>query len=260
MFGWLRRRRRRKLLSRQFPSEWVDYLQRNVPPYATLSAEEQARLQIAVRILVAEKQWEGCGGFTMTDEVRVTVAGFAGLLVLGLKDNYFERVMTILVYPATYVVEDQPANEGGLVMGPSVRVGEAHYRGPVLLSWAEIQDDARHPSDGSNVVFHEFAHQLDMLNGQADGIPDLASGDQYQRWRDVMGREYRQHVRAVKTGRPTLLDRYGATNEAEFFAVATECFFLQPRSLLRRHSDVYDLLREYYQQSPAERVNPWEGK
>jgi hypothetical protein len=246
-------------LATPFPAEWVEFLRENVPPYGTLTAEEQARLHVAARILVAEKNWEGCGGLSVTDEIRVTVAGLASLLVLGLRENYFDRVMTILVYPATYVAEDRPLDKSGLILGDSVLLGEAHYRGPVLLSWEEICRDARRPGRGRNLVLHEFAHQLDMLNGDADGIPDLASATQVRRWRGVMGREYRRLVHAARHGRPTLLDKYGATNRAEFFAVATECFFLRPRSLVARHPEVYELLREYFGQSPAERSNPWEG-
>ncbi len=258
IFDWLRRRRRQKLLAEPFPKDWISILYDRVSHYPTLSPEEQARLQVSVRILAAEKEWEGCGGLEMGDEIKVTVAGFASLLVLGRKDYYFDRLMTILVYPDAYNVPGQPMDSSGLMIGDSARVGEAHYRGPLVLSWAEIQEDARYPERGKNVVVHEFAHELDMLNRWIDGMPNLDTPAQQERWQKVMGREFQHLVHAAERGVHTLLDPYGAENEAEFFAVATECFFLKPRSLLREHRDMYEVLREFYHQNPAERATPWE--
>jgi Mlc titration factor MtfA (ptsG expression regulator) len=133
-------------------------------------------------------------------------------------------------------------------------LGEAVYRGPVILSWADVIEEGRNPEEGHNVVYHEFAHQLDMLNGLVDGTPPLDTPEQYQRWREVMTAEYQALIRASEHGRATLLDKYGTTNEAEFFAVATECFFDRPVQLARRHAQLYEVLRDYYHQDPAARM------
>jgi Mlc titration factor MtfA (ptsG expression regulator) len=256
-FSWLRKRRRQKLLAQPFPEDWLAVLDDNVPHYQTLTEPEQAKLRDDLRIFLAEKEWEGCGGLELTDEIRVTVAAFACLLTLGMPDNHFERVLTVLIYPEAYLVPDQPT-EDGLLMSDSEREGEAHYRGPVVLNWVELLAGARDPGPGHNLVLHEFAHQLDMLNGEADGVPLLPDAASLQRWQRVAGAEFRRLIRAVEHGRPTLLDSYGAEHESEFFAVTTECFFNQPRSLRDRHPELYDLFADYYNQDPAERMIPWE--
>jgi Mlc titration factor MtfA (ptsG expression regulator) len=256
LFSWLRNRRRKKVLSEEFPAEWVDFLEQNVPHYQTLTEDEQAKLRDDLRIFQAEKEWEGCGGLELTDEIKVTISAFACLLVLGMTDEYFERVQSILVYPRAYTVPDQPS-EDGLLVEDSQREGEAHYRGPVVLNWEEIQADARQPEDGHNLVFHEFAHQLDMMNGEADGVPWLPDQESYQRWQKVVGGEYRRLIRVVEHGEPTFLDDYGAEHESEFFAVTTECFFTQPRQLQQRHPRLYEVFAGYFNQDPASRPSVW---
>ena len=254
LFYWLRQRRRRKVVSQPFPMEWLSYLETNVALYHLLAKEEQARLRDDLRIFNMEKEWEGCGGLEMTDEIKVTIAGLACMLVLGLDHDYYRRVQSILVYPAGYRVPNQEAiGDNAILEGASDRLGEAHYRGPVVLSWDEALHDARNPGAGRNLVFHEFAHQLDMLDGVIDGTPPLRDSKQYRRWQKVMTAEYQQLIAQSEAGEPTLLDEYGATNEGEFFAVATECFFDQPTAMARRHPRLYDLLRDYFRQDPAAR-------
>jgi Mlc titration factor MtfA (ptsG expression regulator) len=248
---WLRRRRRQRLLAQPFPAEWLPYLEKNVAHYRHLNLAEQARLRDALRIFVAEKTWEGCGGLQMTDEIKVTIAAQAMLLVLGMEHNYFDRVLSILVYPQGYSAEGGEAN--GVVSQGQGRLGESHYRGPVILSWSEVVSEARRPERGHNLVYHEFAHQLDMLDGVIDGTPPLKDAAQRKRWHDVMTAEYHALIEASVHGRATLIDQYGATNEGEFFAVATECFFDKPVPMRRKHAKLYELLREYYRQDPAER-------
>jgi Mlc titration factor MtfA (ptsG expression regulator) len=255
IFTWLRDRRRRRLLARPFPPQWLDHLRRNVAHYDDLSEDEQAKLRDDLRIFIAEKYWEGCRGLLVTDEMRVTIAAQACLLVLALPHNYFSQVVSILIYPRAYrPVEEDPLGFSRPIDRGHPAEGEAHYRGPVILSWADVLKDGRHPERGQNVVYHEFAHQLDMLNGWVDGTPPLESPQQYRRWRDVMTAEYEDLVRASEHGRATLLDHYGATNEAEFFAVATECFFDKPVQLSHRHPGMYALLRDYFHQDPAARA------
>jgi Mlc titration factor MtfA (ptsG expression regulator) len=253
LFAWLKKRRRRQILATPFPDGWLEYLRRNVTHYAYLSEAEQARLRDDLRIFVAEKNGEGCGGLQMTDEIKVTIAAQACLLVLGTEHNYYDRVKSILVYPRGYQAAAEDPLGGGVIVEPGrVWLGEAHYRGPVILSWADVLAESRRPRRG-NTVFHEFAHQLDFLNGSIDGTPALRDAAEYRRWREVMTAEFNRLRKDADADRPTLLDPYGATNETEFFAVATECFFEQPVELARQHPRLYELLRDYYHQDPARR-------
>ncbi len=183
----------------------------------------------------------------------MTIAALASLLVLGWRDAYFDNIHTILVYPEAYVAPEERVIGGVVLENQSDRLGEAHYRGPLILAWAEVLWDAGQTGQGTNLVFHEFAHQLDMLNGAADGVPVLPVALQ-DRWQHVMAREYRRLCQAAAQGRPTLIDPYGTTAPAEFFAVVTECFFDAPAALREQHPDLYDLFRAYYQQDPYRRV------
>lgn len=255
MFSWFRNRRRKKLAARPFPAEWSTALRENFPHSQWLSEPDQQRLLGIIQILIAEKYWEGCGGLQLTDEIRVTIAAQAALLVLGFDNEYFSRLVTILVYPSQYVAPEKTSLPGGVVVeDESERLGEAWHTGVVVLSWPDALRGGQLPTDGQNVVMHEFAHVLDSADQMFDGTPDLLPDDQYETWRDVMTAEYRRHTRAAAQGRWTLLDRYGAKSEAEFFAVATECFFERPQQMQARHPHLYDVLRAFYRQNPAQRV------
>lgn len=256
-FSWLKRRRRRAILSHPVPPDWRAYLARHVPHYAGLSAAERSKLDDDVRLLIAEKRWEGCGGLTLTQEIQVGIAGQACLLTLGLDFDLYDSVASILVYPAGYLApEQEPVSDSVALHGEAERLGEAHHRGPVIVSWHDAREGGRHAEDGLNVVIHEFAHQIDMRLGAADGVPPLGNRELARRWQRVMSREYDRLVRAADHGRVTLLDHYGAENESEFFAVITECFFQQPLRLRRQHPELYDLLAEFYRQDPAARLAP----
>jgi Mlc titration factor MtfA (ptsG expression regulator) len=253
IFAWLKRRRRRQLLALPMPSAWQSYLEQNFALWWALSPTEQQKLRNDVRVFVAERHWEGCGGLAMNDEIKVTVAALACYLALHLDHEPFERLMSILVYPSGYVAPDRYYHAGIAVEGASHRLGEAWYRGPVVLSWDRVLHDGRHPGEGENLVWHEFAHQLDMLDRESDGTPPLGSRAQYRQWHDVMTEEFEQLIDDAQAGRPTVLDPYGTLNEAEFFAVCTECFFDRPVALHDHHPKLYDLFREYYRQDPAAR-------
>jgi MtfA peptidase len=254
VFSWLKRRRREKLLAEAFPAEWLRFLHQNVAHYDYLTEAEQAKLRDKLRIFIAEKRWEGCGGLQITDEIKVTIAAQACLLVLAMEeDDYFARVKSILVYPSGYRGPSERDGATGFVFDDP-REGEAWYRGPVVLSWADVQKEGRDPTQGKNLVFHEFAHQLDMLDGAVDGTPLLRDPQQARKWRRVMTAEYEQLVEDSEHGEASLLDEYGAKDEGEFFAVATECFFTRPVEMQRRHSRLYALLRDYYRQDPAARL------
>jgi Mlc titration factor MtfA (ptsG expression regulator) len=254
ILSWLRRRRRARLLATPFPAEWLRYLEDNLGPYRYLTVAEQAKLRDDVRVFVAEKNWEGCGGLTLTDEMKVTVAAHACLMTLALAGDPLVGVLSILIYPAGYEVREERWRESFSIVGPSARLGEAQYRGPVVLSWAEVARDAQQPGRGHNLVWHEFAHQLDMLDRSTNGTPPLETRAQRRRWYEVMSAEFDQLAADAEEGRATLLDTYGASNEAEFFAVASECFFDRPAELRATHPKLYALLAEYYRQDPAARM------
>jgi Mlc titration factor MtfA (ptsG expression regulator) len=249
---WIEDRRRKEILSRPFPSSWLEFLQKNVPHYSWLSEKEKAKLRDAVQIFVVEKHWEGCRGLEVTEEMKVTIAGQACLLTLGMERNYFPRVQTILIYPGGFrVPRDHQLSDIAPGTETMPVLGQAVHRGPVILSWRDIQN---HAEDGpENLVIHEFAHQLDMQHGPPDGMPSLSDRRLHKKWKRVMKEEYDRLVTESVEGRVTLLDSYGATDEVEFFAVASECFFELPVELKREHPHLYDVLRRYYRQDPAAR-------
>jgi hypothetical protein len=255
LFNWFRSRRRRTLLQQPFPLDWGDVLRTNVRTYHRLALEEQARVRDYAQVFVAEKHWEGCGGQQIDDEVRVTIAAQVAILVLGLGAEYFDRVLSVLVYPNAYAAPGRTiSGTGTVVEGQSNRQGEAWYRGPVILSWSDVLAGARQEAHGHNLVYHEFAHQLDMLNGRTtDGIPPMATAEQAERWARVVGDHYRQLVDDCEQGRATLLGSYAATSTAEFFAVATETFFERPSAMRHGHPDLYACFRDYYRQDPIVR-------
>lgn len=255
MFDWLKRRARHRLLAEPFPDDWKGILNRNVKQYSLLAKTEQAKLRDDLRVFIAEKNWEGCSGLTITDEVKVTIAAQASLLLLGFQSKSFNMVESILVYPNAFVAPDHTdIGEGLELVGESSNEGEAWYRGPVVLSWPDALAGGRCESGGRNLVVHEFAHQLDMENGDvSDGTPMLANRTQYDRWQRVMQAEYKRLARDCRRRRSTLLDCYGATDIGEFFAVATECFVQQPPQMRQRHPKLYELLSEFFRQDPADR-------
>lgn len=233
------------------PPDWTAFLAANLPVYASLTPEERRRLEAATRILVDEKNWEGCGGLAMSDEIKVTIAGWAAILLLGIEHDYYGRVKSVLVYPTGYQVPE--TLQHGLLVGPEVRLGEAWYQGPVVLSWRDVRK-ARIAGYRSNVVLHEFAHQLDMADRVVDGTPPLENRQDYRDWSAVMTAEFEQLQDDAASGVDSVLDYYGATNEGEFFAVATETFFQSPLELAERRPALYELLRRYYRQDPAARA------
>jgi len=183
----------------------------------------------------------------------VTIAAQACLLLLHRRTDYFPRLFTILVYPSTYLAdENRPITAEIWEEGKSSRLGEtAQQMGSMVLAWDAVKSGAADPSDGKNVVLHEFAHQLDFENFAADGTPALATREQQLAWREVMRTEFASLRAADQTGIPTLLDTYGATNAAEFFAVAIEAFFERPLRLRSQHPRLYAQLQQYFRQDPA---------
>lgn len=251
-FSWLKDRRRKKLLASSFPERWEGYLRTNVRHYSHLSPAGQERMRDVVQVMTAEKHWSGGRGLDINDEIKVTISAHAALLTLGLKKPYyFDYVQSIIVHPGAYV--QAPQFQTHLVVHEQRPVlGEAWYRGPIVLSWQHVLDAGRDAGDGENVVLHEFAHHIDGLDGHMEGKPPLASRRQEQTWYRVTEAEYTRLVGKAERGEVTLLDHYGATNRAEFFAVATECFFERPTAMRERHAELYEVLSDFFCQDPAE--------
>ncbi len=254
IFELLKQQRRRRLRARPFPKEWRKLIQHHVVFFHKLNASDRAELLSHIQVFLAEKRFEGCGGFAITDEVRVTIAAQACLLLLHRRTDYFPGLLTILVYPLTYMVEEKrQVGEHVWEEGTVSRLGETGRRmGSLVLSWGAVKHGAADPSDGKNVVLHEFAHQLDYENHAADGVPGLATREQQLAWSEVMRSEFASLRVADQSGIPTLLDTYGATDPAEFFAVSVEAFFEQPRALRARHPKLYAELQRYFNQDPLE--------
>jgi len=257
ILSWFTERRRKQVLEEPFPDAWKAILTRNVAHWALLDDEERARLRDLVQVFVSEKHWQGCGGLEITDEIRVTVAGDACLLLLGRDHALYDDVESILVYPNAVVPPERPrgffAHAPVLREAPRALDGEAHLHGPVILVWDAVRHGARHAGDGRNVVFHEFAHKIDMLGGEVDGTPPLPDRAHRDAWAEVCTDAYRA-LEAEDPAVKRVLDPYGATNEAEFFAVATEAFFERPVALQSALPALYELLARFYQQDPGARV------
>ncbi len=246
-----RRARRRRLMLAPFPDAWSEILNRNLPPYTQLPPELKAQLHGYMNIFLAEKNFEGCGGQEISDEVRVTIAAQACLLLIGRRSTCYPKLRSVLVYPHTYVAGGK-SGLGGAGEPPSVRLGESWQSGAVVLSWNSVKGGAANFDDGLNVTLHEFAHQLDQEDGAADGTPILENLSSYRSWAHSLSGEYRSFLKRVKSRRKTVLDKYGATNPAEFFAVASETFFEKPEQLLRKRPDLYKELQHYYKVDPLD--------
>ena len=257
MYHWLRDHRRKKILTESFPFEWRRILEEVVRHYSFLNVDEKYHLEQLIQVFIAEKKFIGCDGLEMTDEIQVVIAADACMLILGLPHDLFRKLETILVYPSTVVVP--PPKAGVFTRSPLLErsetpiFGQAFINGPVIFVWDEVKRGARHPETGHNVVYHEFAHYLDMMDGRADGTPELHSREQYRMWAEVFSAEFLALRRKLKVGEKTFFDTYGARNEAEFFAVATEYFFDKPVKMQKNHKALCDVLAGFYQQDTAER-------
>ena len=249
-----RRTRRKRLFAQPFPEEWEQIVRSNVPLYNRLPGSLKEQFHGLVHVFLAEKNFEGCGGLEVTEEIKVTIAAQACILLLNRRTKYFPKLRTILVYPHTYVAKTVSSNGTITVNGQSVRLGESWRRGPVVLAWDSVTGGTLNITDARNVVLHEFAHQLDQEDGTADGAPILERRSRYAAWARVLSKEYEGLQKKKRKYRRTVLNKYGATNPAEFFAVATEAFFEKPKQMEKKHPQLYDELRDYYKLNPAEWV------
>ena len=245
-------RRRNRLKARPFPPLWNAIIEINLPIYPRLSPKERKQLQGAIQVFLAEKQFIGCRGLQVTEEMKVTIAAVACLLLLNQRASYFQKLRSILVYPSTYLVHETTSTQDRVIEERLVaRLGESWMNDQIILAWEQVKQDTFNWQDGHNVVLHEFAHQLDQEDGKADGVPILQQSSDYAIWAEVMTQEYLRLGHDIQQGKKTVIDSYGATNPAEFFAVVTETFFEKPQQLLRWHPELYRLLQHYYQISPV---------
>jgi len=248
----LKARRRRRLREKPFPPVWRAILRRRVPLYLRLPARLRRQLEGHIQVFLAEKGFSGCDGQGVDDEVRLTIAAQACLLLLDREHDYFPRLHQVLVYPGAFIVERlRPEPSGVLQETRQVLSGESWSHGQVVLSWESVVEGAAIPDDGRNVVIHEFAHQLDQEKGFANGAPMLERR-RYAGWSRVMSEEFARLRERAALGEMTLLSDYGATDPAEFFAVASEVFFEQPGRLAAEHPALYDELGRYYRVNPRD--------
>jgi Mlc titration factor MtfA (ptsG expression regulator) len=251
MFDLFKKKRRAALRAEPMPDTWRAIITANVPYANLLDAHDRDELEALVRLFLAEKQFEGCGGLTLTDEIRVTIAAQACLLLLHRDTDIYPDLQSIVVYPHAYRAHTERREGAVTIERDEARLGESWIRGAVILAWDHVNAATHHMAPGHNVVFHEFAHQLDAEDGGMDGAPDLGSRMRYQVWARVLGEEYETLSTRVHNGRDSDIDAYAATSPAEFFAVITEMFFERPRVLRKRHPNLYAQLFEFYRQDPA---------
>jgi Mlc titration factor MtfA (ptsG expression regulator) len=253
MFDFFKDRRRAALRAERLSEAQQAILRKNVAYLVKLDDAERQELGGLVNVFLAEKTFEGCGGLELTEEMKLTIAAQACILLLHRETDVYPGVESILVYPHAYRAPSRQSMGGIVIEGEQARLGESWTRGVVVLAWDHVKSGALQPADGQNVVLHEFAHQLDGEDGEMDGAPDLGARARYVSWAHVLGDEFGELSAKLHAGRRSDIDAYGATNPAEFFAVVTEMFFEKSRAMKQRHPELYEELAAFYKQDPAAR-------
>lgn len=249
---YFRKYQRKNITSVPFKKEWRKIIQRRMPYYRKMPTDLQFQLKKHIQIFISEKEFIGCNGVVITDEIRVTVAAQACLLLLNRKTSYYPKLRTILIYPREFVKEQTNRNNDGVEYKQRIALkGESWSYGKVVLSWEDILYGAELPCDGQNVVIHEFAHQLDQENGNANGAPILEKGQDYAHWSSVFSEQFSVLKQHKNNKTPSLFDYYGATNPAEFFAVTSEVFFEQPMKFKHEYRALYQQLSLFYKVDPT---------
>lgn len=247
----LQRSRRNNLFLKPLPPDWIQILEKNVSIYSLLPQNLREELHGRINIFLDEKEFIGCAGLQISNEIRVTIAGNACILLLKRDKRCFPRFTTILIYPDTYVSREVKSDGLVVVHEESVRAGESWYRGPVVLSWADVMRGSLNNSDGHNVVLHEFAHKLDEENEIMNGLPVLRDSSHYAEWAEVLSKEFDSLLIRIDRGTNSVIDAYGAVSPSEFFAVATESFFEKPLLMKNKLPDLYQQFRRFYNLDPA---------
>jgi Mlc titration factor MtfA (ptsG expression regulator) len=247
VLGLIRRWRRKKLRREPLPAGWLGHIEARCPFFADYDEATRRRFLDDVKVFVAEKHFFPGGELeAVTEEMQVVIAASAVRLVVHLDVSYYDRLREIVVYPGTY---RHPDEEGGVL-------GEAHDWGVVVLSWDAVVQGLANPDDGHDTAIHELAHVLDRASGAFDGTPVLHSTGDYGPWGRVMSRHFLALRDGTEAGRRSLLRQYGATNEAEFFAVATETFFERPALLRDKCPELYEELARFYRVEPGNDGTP----
>jgi len=252
--GWFRDWRRRRVLKQARIDEplWRATLER-YDFLCALSGEERARLRDHALLFLDEKSIYGARGLTVREDMRVAIAAQACILILNLDIDFYRGWSDVVVYPGEFVVEYEYSDEDGVVHAVREPItGESWLAGPMLLSWADAEGSGQ--ASGYNVVIHEFAHKIDMLNGDANGFPPLHADMDRSRWGRVFTRAYEDFCAALERGEKTVIDSYAGEHPSEFFAVMSEAFFELPMVVRAQYPDVYDQLSRFYRQDPAARV------
>ncbi|MDV2079515.1 M90 family metallopeptidase [Marinobacter xestospongiae] len=242
------RQRRQHLLRQPFPASWQALLEERMALYRRLPQSRRASLHNHLRLLLDRVEFYGCAGVTVDEPMKVLIAAHGALLVNGLSPTYYRRLRSILVYPGAYRVQE--AVHDGEVLNHSAqeRLGESWEQGRLVLAWDTLAREAADEHADSNVALHEFAHQLDQVDGQSDGAPPLASAELAEHWQTVFSDAWHRRQRG---GHHSVIDEYGATSPAEFFAVTSETFFLHPRALAHEEPELYRCLSAFYHLDPA---------
>lgn len=251
--------RRAKVKAQPFPKHYRQIIKKRMPYFGQMPTDLQLQLKKHILVFLAEKEFVGFEGIRINDDIRVTVAAQACLLLLNRPSSYYSKLKTIAIYPSAFIKsgeQKQPISgqlEGSINLvseQKTVLAGESWDFGRIVLSWKDTVEGAKIPDDGANVVIHEFAHQLDQQNGPANGFPRLSKTANKKQWSDIMSQEFNRLQKQKQQNQPSLLSYYGATNPAEFFAVASEVFFEQSKALYHQHNALYNQLKSYYQVDP----------
>ncbi len=249
--------RLRKAIAAPFPEEWVAIVERNIGVYRNLPQPLRLQLRRLIKQFLHQKHFDGAGGLEITDEIRVTIAAEACMLLLNRKTAVYPSLRYIIVYPSAFVVDRAQGIEGGVVSeGRKGLLGESWSNGKVILAWDNVLNGSRNFVDGQNVVLHEFAHQLDNESGSTNGAPLLAGNNCLRTWASTLSAEFEELQKEAWTGKHSLIDHYGATNPAEFFAVATETFFEKPAQMASHHAELFEVLKCYYRIDPRDWQSP----
>lgn len=252
LYFYFNRWRDSRIRRRPFPADWEPYLVSGLPVYDSLPEPQRNRLRQLMQIFIARKRFYGCAGLTITDEMRVVIAAQACLLLLNQGGRVYPKLSSVLVYPSAFRVERDTAQGDGTVASDGHHLaGESWSNGRVILSWDDAERGVGDFTDGQNVILHEFAHQLDSQSGSTNGAPPLRRNS-YRTWANVFSSGFDLLQKRTLRRKKTVMDGYGATNPAEFFAVATETFFEKPHQLHSKRPELYAQLQQYYQLDPRQ--------
>ncbi len=232
--------RARRILQKPFPRQWRRILRQRVRLYQILPPPLQRRLEHFIQLFIHDKKFYGAAGLVITDTIRVTIAAEACVLILGRTIDEYAKLRSIVVYPSSFLADEQ---------NHVIRLGESWHNGRVIIAWDEVANHSLYLPPGHNVTIHEFAHQLDSQDGYADGIPNIPASAIHV-WSQAFSHALAGLRQQLQAAQPTWLNPYAATNAAEFFAVCSEAFFTDPYAFEKHYPDLFQLLRSFYRLDP----------